>query len=350
MTMRKGQDGTARGDRMTPLLEVEDLYVSYGASNGTRTMALGGVNLRLKAGETLGVLGESGSGKSTLATALLGMLPPNGRVDGGAVRFAGRDLLLCEARELRKIRGERMALIFQEPSRALHPALRVAEQVRDVLAAHKNVSRVALREKAMQALAAVFPSETERIAQSYPHQLSGGQRARVLIAQSICCEPAMIVADEPTASLDPETQLEILRLFRRLREEFHLSLMWITHNPALLAGFADRVMVLYAGRVAEIGPTAEVLLSPRHPYTEALLRCLPPEAGDGPARRKTALSVIRGEAPVTALDEDRCLFEPRCDERRDVCGERKPAMAQLNDGPGDGHAVSCVKYASSMNS
>lgn len=339
---------------MTALLEVEDLGVSYGASNGARTVALGGVNLRLEAGETLGVLGESGSGKSTLATALLGMLPPNARVEGGAVRLAGHDLLRCDTRELRKIRGERMALIFQEPSQALHPALRVAEQVRDVLTAHKNLSRVALREKAMQVLAAVFPTETERIAQSYPHQLSGGQRARVLIAQAICCEPALIVADEPTASLDPETQLEILFLFQRLREEFHLSLIWITHNPALLAGFADRVMVLYAGRVAEIGPTAEVLLSPRHPYTEALLRCLPPATGDGLAARKKALSVIRGEAPVTGLDADRCLFEARCDDRRDVCGERKPAMTQLigglGDGLGGGHAVSCVKYVSSMNS
>src|SRR5271156_5992441 len=263
---------------MTPLLEVEDLYVSYCASNGARTIALSGVNLCLAAGETLGVLGESGSGKSTLATALLGMLPASARGEGGAVR--------------------------------------VAEQVRDVLAAHKNLSRGALREKAMHVLASVFPTETERIAQSYPHQLSGGQRARVLIAQAICCEPALIVADEPTASLDPETQLEISLLFRRLREEFHLSVIWITHNPALLAGFADRVMVLYAGRVAEIGPTAEVLLSPRHPHTQALLRCLPPAAGDVLAARKTALSVIRGEAPVSAMDADRCLFETRCDDRR----------------------------------
>ncbi|MGA2419362.1 MAG: oligopeptide/dipeptide ABC transporter ATP-binding protein, partial [Candidatus Acidiferrum sp.] len=237
---------------------------------------------------------------------------------------------------------------------ALHPALRVAEQVRDVLAAHKNLSREALREKVMQVLVAVFPTETERIAQSYPHQLSGGQRARVLIAQSICCEPALIVADEPTASLDPETQLEVLLLFKRLREEFHLSLIWITHNPALLAGFADRVMVVYAGRVAEIGPTAEVLLSPRHPYTQALLRCLPPGVGDGLAARKTALSAIRGEAPVTGLAADQCLFEARCDDRRDVCCERKPAMVQLSDemaGRGrGGHTVSCVKYVSSINS
>ena len=344
----------ARGDRMTPLLEVADLRVSYCTSKGARTMALGGVDLRLEAGETLGVLGESGSGKSTLATALLGMLPLSGRVESGAVRFMGRDLLTCDAPELRKIRGERVALIFQEPSQALHPALRVAEQVSDVLAAHKKLSRGALREKVMCVLASIFPTETERIAQSYPHQLSGGQRARVLIAQAICCEPELIVADEPTASLDPETQLEILLLFGRLRQEFQISLIWITHNPALLAGFADRVMVLYAGRVAEMGPTAEVLLSPRHPYTQALLRCLPPAAtGDVLAARKTALPVIRGEA-ATALDADRCLFEPRCDERRQVCGERRPAMTQLSSelgsGLGGGHAVSCVKYVSSMNS
>jgi len=326
---------------MTPLLEVQDLHVSYGAASGQGGVALAGVNLRLLAGETLGVLGESGSGKSTLAAALLRMLPANGIVDRGAVRFDGRELLQCNARKMEKIRGGRMALIFQEPSQALHPALRVSQQVCDVLAAHSDLPRVALRERTRRVLAAVFPTETERIAQSYPHELSGGQRARVLIAQAICCEPALIVADEPTASLDAETQMEILQLFRRLREEFKLALIWITHNPALLAGFADRVMVLYAGRVAEVGPTARVLDSPRHPYTQALLRCLPPGLGQGYVGRKTELAVIPGVAPMTLRDSGRCVFEARCSDRMDVCISREPELVRV----GGEQFVSCVKYA-----
>lgn len=323
-----------------PLLEVQDLHVSYAARTGQRSIALAGVSFGLAPGEILGVLGESGSGKSTLAASLLRMLPANGSVLKGSVHFEGQDLLQAASRDVERIRGGRLALIFQEPSQALHPALRVTEQVRDVLAAHKKLRRAALLEKTWQVLAAVFHTETERIAQSYPHELSGGQRARVLIAQAICCEPALIVADEPTASLDAETQMDILQLFRRLRQEFKLSLIWITHNPGLLAGFADRVMVLYAGRVAEVGSTAEVLFSPRHPYTQALLRCLPPKLDGGQSARKTKLAVIPGDAPAAMLDVDRCVFEPRCSYRMDVCVLGEPEMVHLSDQ----HLVSCVKY------
>lgn len=332
--------GPLLGHCMTPLLEVQNLRVSYCAPTGQSSVALAGVSLWLRAGETLGVLGESGSGKSTLAAALLRMLPPNGRVAGGTMRFAGREILMSGAREMEQIRGARLALIFQEPSQALHPTLRVGEQVRDVIAAHTNLRRSALRETTERALAAVFPSEAERIARSYPHELSGGQRARVLIAQAICCQPELIVADEPTASLDPETQQEILLLFRRLRLELKLSLIWITHNPALLAGFADRVMVLYAGRVVEVGPSEEVLFSPRHPYTQALLRCLPPQLGDGCSGRKSELAVIPGETPAAVMDAGRCVFEPRCGQRMEVCVLREPEMVRA----GGEHLVSCVKY------
>ena len=241
---------------MAPLLDVQNLRVSYTARTGQCSTALAKVSFALQPGETLGVLGESGSGKSTLAAALLRLLPAKGRIDEGAVHFAGQDLLRATPRELEKIRGDRIALIFQEPSLALHPAIRVLQQIGNVIAAHKSFGRRAVREHARQILAAVFPTETERIANSYPHQLSGGQKARVLIAQAISCGPSLIVADEPTASLDPETQQEILALFRALRQKFNLSVIWITHNPLLLEGFADRVLVLYAGRVVETGPAA----------------------------------------------------------------------------------------------
>jgi oligopeptide transport system ATP-binding protein len=322
------------------LLEVRDLRVSYTARGGERTPALARVSFAVRSDETLGVLGESGSGKSTLAAALLRVLPKNAEIEQGSVRFEGRDLLRLDSREMEKIRGGCMAMIFQEPSLALHPTIRVGAQVEDVLGAHNWSKRRERRERAREVLAAVFPTETERIAKAFPHQLSGGQRARVLIAQAICCGPSLIVADEPTASLDPEIRQEILSLFRRLRQNFQLSLIWITHDPGLLAGFADRVMVLYAGRVVEIGETEKVLFAPQHPYTQALLRCLPPELDSGFGRHKEKLPVISGDSAQVEFDASRCLFEPRCVERMVVCTERQPELVELQGA----HRVACFRY------
>ncbi len=326
---------------MAPLLDVQNLHVSYTAQSGQCSTALAKVSFTLEPGETLGVLGESGSGKSTLAAALLRLLPPGGSTERGAIYFAGQDLLRARPHELEKIRGGRLALIFQEPSLALHPAIRVAEQIADVIAAHKSFGRRALLERAREILADVFPTEADRIADSYAHQLSGGQRARVLIAQAISCRPSLIIADEPTASLDPETQQEIVSLFRDLRYKFKLSMIWITHNPLLLEGFADRVLVLYAGRVVETGPTSSVLSSPRHPYTQALLRCLPPRIEAGFASHKEHLPTIRGEAhgSVVASEGCSCRFEPRCTERMVICTEREPEMVQFSST----HGASCFK-------
>jgi oligopeptide/dipeptide ABC transporter ATP-binding protein len=222
---------------------------------------------------------------------------------------------------------------------SLHPMMRVGEQVSNVIAAHKQLNRREVRERKREILSAVFPAETERIANSYPHQLSGGQRGRVLIAQAISCGPSLIVADEPTAYLDAQTQQEILSLFRTLRQQFKLALIWITHNPALLTGFADRVLVLYAGRVAEVGPTESVLFSPQHPYSQALLRCLPPRLGEGFANRKAKLPVISGEAPAPVLEAGGCPFEPRCTERMDVCTRLEPEMVPLSSA----HEASCFR-------
>src|SRR5437879_9926489 len=227
-------------------------------------------------GEIIGVLGESGSGKSTLAVSLVRLLPRNGEIIRGAVHFEGQDLLRATPDELQQIRGRCISLIFQEPSLALHPTLRAGEQVRQVLAAHSAPGKSALNERTRQVFAQLFPEDADRISRSYPHQLSGGQRQRVLIAQAIACGPSLVIADEPTASLDSATQREILRVFERLSRGFGVAIILITHNPSLLVGLADRVLVLYAGRVAEIGPTEIVLFHSLHPYTQALLRCLPP--------------------------------------------------------------------------
>jgi oligopeptide/dipeptide ABC transporter ATP-binding protein len=326
--------------QMSTLLDVRDLHVAYRMRAGGDYPALGGVSFGVQAGETLGVLGESGSGKSTLAAAILRLLPANGEIQKGTVRFEGRDLLQAEPRELEKIRGGRVGLIFQEPSMALHPTIRVGEQVSDILAAHVAMGRSERREKSLQVLGNLFPAEAKPIAESYPHQLSGGQRQRVLMAQAIACGPAMVIADEPTASLDPSTQQEILGHLRLLRQKLNLAMILITHNPAVLMGQADRILVLYAGRVAELGPTEKVLASPRHPYTQALLQCLPPRIAEEPFPRKSKLTVIAGESPNLAQSGSGCRFEPRCKERMEICTKREPAEMPLSDT----HVVACFKY------
>ena len=326
---------------MMPILEVQNLHAAYFDRRGELCPALAGVNLDLAPGEILGVLGESGSGKSTLAAGLLRLLPANGKILQGKVLFEGMDLLSSSSKDLRRIRGGRIGLILQEPSSALHPALQVRQQVQDVLAAHREMDRRSLSQKTNELLETVFPTGSARIARSYPHELSGGQRQRVLIAQTVACEPAVVIADEPTASLDPTTQLEILQLFRALRRKIGLAMIFITHNPALLMGFADRVLVLYAGRVAEIGPTAEVLSSPRHPYTSALLRCMPSPFGEVPSPRHSRLPMIPGDPPDLLLHARGCQFEPRCGYRMEICKNDEPASEII----GDLHEVSCFKSA-----
>jgi len=335
-----GQEKACSPPGMTPLLQVQNLDVVYYSRAAEKLRALDGVSFDLEPGETLGVLGESGSGKSTLALALLRLLPGNAKIQRGAVLFEGRDLLREGYRELECIRGARIALIFQEPSVALHPTIRIGQQISDALAAHQSLSRGALRDKSLHVLEEIFAEDAARIAGSYAHELSGGQQQRVLMAQAMGCSPSLIVADEPTASLDATTQQDILSLFKALRKKFNLSLILITHNPALLAGLADRILVLYAGKVAEIGTTEEILTSPRHPYTLALLQSMPGRQEELSNGRKSKLTVIPGEAPNLAAPANGCRFEPRCRDRMDRCIEREPAAVPISEG----HDVSCFRY------
>jgi len=327
---------------MAPVLEIQDLHVSYQSREGVPYPALTGISFGLMPGEIMGVLGESGSGKSTLAGSLVRLLPPNGNITRGAVYFEGKDLLRAKPGELQQIRGARISLIFQEPSLALHPTMRAGEQVRQVLAAHGSPGRSALNDRIRQVFALVFPEDVDRISRSYPHQLSGGQRQRVLIAQAIACGPSVVIADEPTASLDSATQMEILGVFRTLRERLGLAMIFITHNPALLSGFADRVLVLYGGQVAECGPAEAVLSSPRHPYTKALFQSIPEASEKGRNSHKAKLPVILGDSGRPSLPTRGCPFEPRCTERMDICGEREPALTNLSAS----HTVYCFKYES----
>jgi oligopeptide/dipeptide ABC transporter ATP-binding protein len=325
---------------MQTVLEVCDLRVDYQDARAKITPALEGVSFVLRAGEILGVLGESGSGKSTLASSLLRLLARGGNVAGGSVRFEGREILNQSEPELRKIRGARISLIFQEASLALHPTMRVGDQVANVIAAHSTLDRRARLEKARKVLEEIFNADTERIFSSYPHQLSGGQRQRILIAQAVACNPTILIADEPTASLDTTTQAEILSLFAKLRQRHGMAIILITHNPAVLAQVADRILVLYAGRVVEEGSAPDLLKSPQHPYVQALFRAMAesPEAALLVHGKK--LPAIEGRAPDLSARIVGCAFEPRCGERMEQCIQREPMIVTT----GDGRTVACFKY------
>jgi oligopeptide/dipeptide ABC transporter ATP-binding protein len=338
---------------MASLLQVQNLRVAYASPQGGLCPALTGVSFDLASGEILGVLGESGSGKSTLAVALLNLLPPNAVLQSGSVFFENKNLLAASQRDLQSVRGARISLIFQEPSSALHPTLRISQQISDVLAAHTSLSGARLRDKTGQVLATVFGQDAPRISRAYPHELSGGQRQRVLIAQAIACQPALLIADEPTASLDPATQREILQLFRQVRAQLRLSVLLITHNPLLLAGLADRILVLYAGQVVELGPAAQILSSPQHPYTAALLQSLPPEligsasvpangaATTSGANPKLHLPVIPGEPHDLSQPLPGCRFEPRCAHKMPICTTAEPELLSITES----HSASCFKLS-----
>jgi oligopeptide/dipeptide ABC transporter ATP-binding protein len=323
------------------ILEVRELRVAYAQRGGGVCHALNGVSFAVGANEILAVLGESGSGKSTLAMSLLRLLPGNARIAGGEILLAGSDVVRMSAEELRGVRGRGVSIVFQEPSLALHPTMRIGTQICEVLRAHGTRNTRERNTRAREILTKVFTDDTERIFSSYPHELSGGQQQRALIAQAIACEPALVVADEPTGSLDVTTQREILALFQSLRDELGIAFVFITHNPMLLAGFADRVLVLYAGKVAEVGPTEAVLSAPQHPYTQGLLKCLPwIDGGEVWQPAKTLLPVIEGAAPSLAVLSQGCVFEPRCDERMELCKVREPAAATL----GNHREVACLKF------
>jgi oligopeptide/dipeptide ABC transporter ATP-binding protein len=316
------------------LLQIRDLKVEYRAEGASPARVLRGISFELGSAECLGVLGESGCGKSTLALAILRLLPAAACITGGTISFRGRDLTQLNEQEMEGIRGSKISLVFQDTSSALHPVRRVGAQIADVMSSHGGGGS---REKALSALREVGLAETERIYSSYPHQISGGQKQRVVIAQALACRPPLLIADEPTSSLDTSIQAEILGLLKRLRKERNLSLVFISHDPAVLAEVADRIAVFYAGEIVEEGMANEVLGAPLHPFTRALLQCMPRAAiQNGDSR---ALAAIPGSPPDAAETPLGCPFAPRCAERMEVCNSRTPAEVQ----PAEGRRVRCFK-------
>ena len=305
---------------MTALLELDRLTTRYVSARGTRVVeAVSDISFRLEAGETLGIVGESGSGKTTLALSIMRLLPPAARIGSGAVRFEGEDLVTKSEREMHRLRGKRIAMILQDPMASLNPLFTVGDQVAETLRVHEGASRRTAWTRARQLLTAVKIPAPEARVREYPHQLSGGMRQRIVGAIAISCEPRLLIADEPTTSLDVTIQAQYLNLLRELQREHGLALIFITHNLGIVARMCDRVAVMYAGRLVEIGPVRRIFDSPAHPYTRALLESIP-RLADSRAR----LTAIDGQPPDLAALPTGCAFHPRCPKVEDRCRREVP--------------------------
>lgn len=317
------------------MLEIANLQVQLDADAGL-VRAIDGMRLTLSRGETFALVGESGCGKSMTALALMRLLPENGQVAGGAVRLDGQDLLALPERHMRKVRGGRIAMIFQEPSTSLNPVMRVGDQIVEAIEAHTALRGAAARAKAIEWLKRVGIPEPERRIDDYPFRLSGGQKQRVMIAIALAAEPDFLVADEPTTALDVTIQAQILDLIRDLQRERQLGVLLITHDLAVVSGMAHRVALMYAGQIVEVAPAAEFFAAPKHPYARLLLQALPDAA-----RRQQPLAAIAGTVPPLWLDFSGCRFAPRCDRAMTHCASTPPALAQ--EAPQ--HQVRCLLYS-----
>jgi peptide/nickel transport system ATP-binding protein len=318
---------------------VRGLSVTYSPEDGEPTRALDGVSIEVRSGEIVGILGESGCGKSTLASALLRLLGPHAKCDGGTILVGGRDLLNLSERELRAIRGQEISLIPQDPALSLNPVMTAGSQVDEVLRAHLPLNAQQRRERVMELLREVGFDHPEEIYSAYPHQLSGGQRQRIAIAQAVACRPALLIADEPTTKLDATLQAEIVALLLQIRRQHGTAILVISHDPTLFARFADRIAVMYAGRIVEVGSSAEIFGRPLHPYTQALVRIATSSVVTG-RRTRVRFPAIEGESPDPTCIPIGCRFEPRCSERMEVCSRRYPREFM----PEPSRPVNCFKY------
>ena len=314
------------------LLSVQNLKV-YFRGNEKVARAVDGVSFNVRRGETVCIVGESGCGKTVSALTILGLIPsPPGEIEAGKVLFEGENLLNFTEDDLQKVRGNRIAMVFQEPLTCLNPVFTISDQISEAINVHEQVEPAALRKRCVQLLKDVgMPSPEDRL-KDYPHQLSGGQRQRAMIAMALACRPDLIIADEPTTALDVTVQAQILRLFRSLQQKGSMSVLYITHDLGVVANIADRVYVMYAGVIAEQGNTSQIFNSPKHPYTQGLLASLPSRS-----KRGKVLHSIPGIVPDPAYKPDGCPFNPRCDFAIDTCRTMFPEMCDY----GEGHLSRC---------
>ncbi|MET4442229.1 peptide/nickel transport system ATP-binding protein [Bradyrhizobium sp. GM2.2] len=301
-----------------PILSVRNLQVEFASRRGT-LRAIDGVSFDIAKGEVLGVVGESGAGKSVTGLAVIGLIDPPGRIAGGEIRLAGLRIDNLPAEELRRIRGKRIGMIFQDPLTSLNPLYRVGDQLIETIRTHLNLSETAARRRAIDLLAEVGIPAPEKRIDGYPHEFSGGMRQRVVIALAICAEPELIIADEPTTALDVSVQAQIISLIKRLGRDHGTAVMLVTHDMGVIAETSDRVAVMYAGRVAEIGPVQDVVRNPLHPYAKGLMGAIPTLAGDD-----KRLVQIPGSMPRLSAIPRGCSFNPRCAFAFDRCRVERP--------------------------
>jgi oligopeptide/dipeptide ABC transporter ATP-binding protein len=318
-------------DRSTgarPLLELQDLSTHYVSAQGTRVVrAVEGVTLSIKPRETLGIVGESGSGKSTLALTILRLLPPAAHIASGRMLFEGEDLLQKSDAEMRRVRGKRIAMILQDPMASLNPLFTIGDQVAEPIRVHEGAGRRTAWRKALDLLKAVRIASPQTRLTQHPHEMSGGMRQRIVGAIGISCEPRLLIADEPTTSLDLTIQAQYLNLLRELQREHGLALIFITHNLGIVAKMCDQLAVMYAGRVVECGPVRQVFNAPAHPYTRALLASIP-RMSDSRQR----LTAIDGQPPDLSALPAGCAFAPRCPSAHDRCRAAEPPEIAAADG------------------
>ncbi len=320
-------------DGALPVLDVRGLKTVFRTRSG-EVHAVNSVSFDLKPGELLGVVGESGSGKSVTMMSLIRLLPsPPADVRQGTVMFDGTDLLTCSDQTLRDIRGGKIGFIFQDPMTSLNPVFTVGFQIMEPLRRHMGMTKAQARTRAAELLDLVGIPDARRRLGDYPHQFSGGMRQRVMIAIALACDPKVLIADEPTTALDVTIQAQILELVKELRQKLGMAIVWITHDLGVIAGIADRVMVMYGGQVVEQAPVKELFRNPQHPYTRALLQTVPGVLGERPEK----LNVIEGQPPILFQAPTACAFRDRCKQAFDRCGRENPARLDV----GQGHDVAC---------
>ncbi len=320
-------------DGALPVLEVEGLKTVF-RTRGGEVHAVNSVTFDLKPGELLGVVGESGSGKSVTMMSLIGLLPsPPADVRGGRVMFDGADLLHSSPEHLRDVRGRGIGFIFQDPMTSLNPVFTVGFQLMEPLRRHMGMNKASARLRAKELLELVGIPDAARRLDDYPHQFSGGMRQRVMIAIALACDPKVLIADEPTTALDVTIQAQILELVRELRSKLGMAIVWITHDLGVIAGIADRVMVMYGGQIVEQAPVKELFAHPRHPYTRALLKTVPSVRSE----RADKLNVIEGQPPILKAAPAACAFRARCTYAFARCGAENPARFAV----GPGHDAAC---------
>ena len=322
---------------MTKLLEVKNLTTQFFTTSGV-VQAVDNVSFDIDEGETVAVVGESGCGKSVSALSILRLIPwPPGKIAGGSIHFGGKDLLALSDEEIRKIRGREISMVFQEPMTSLNPVLSIGLQLTETMEHHLGISNKEAHQKAVELLGMVGISEPERRLSQYPHHLSGGMRQRVMIALALSCEPKLIIADEPTTALDVTIQAQILELMKNLTKQMGVALIVITHNLGVVARYADRVNVMYAGKLVEMGQAREIYHDPHHPYTLGLLASVP--RMDQP--RGTRLIPIDGQPPDLTLLDSGCAFRPRCRFAVDQCATEIPPLQTVDHE----HASACWRVS-----